>query len=155
VSDPIYTGGSNTVCTHVAMLRTDEQGRYSIPNWRGQTLGASVPFKPGYSEVNDPVAWNQGIDYMKRSTGSTKDRYEELYRIIQTFSCNDEPEGKNLLELYRAMYDEARAIAKTEADALHVDKFLGQLEVAMFGSDEATRRSSEREVKRNKERQGK
>ena len=74
-------GGSHTACTHVAMLHTDDQGRYTIPKWRGDTLGASVPYKTGYSEVNDPVAWNQGTDYMKRFVESTRDRYEELYRI--------------------------------------------------------------------------
>jgi hypothetical protein len=147
-------GGSNTACTHVAMLHTDDQGRYTIPNWRGQTLGASAPYKPGYSEVNDPVAWNQGIDYMKRSVGSTRQRYEELFRIINTFQC-DEAEERNLLELYRAFYDEARSIAKNREDALLADRFLIRVDAAMFGSDEASRRDTERTVKRTKEQQTK
>jgi len=147
-------GGSHTACTHVAMLYTDDQGRYSIPKWRGDTLGAFKPYKPGYSEVNDPVAWNQGIDYMTRSKGSTRERYEALFRIINTFQCSDSEE-KNLLDLVRAVYDEARSIAKTEEDAKIVDSFLGSVDAAMFGSDEARKRATERAVKREKEQQRK
>jgi hypothetical protein len=146
-------GGSHTACVHVAMLRADDQGRYIISKWHGEYPGTFRPYKAGYSEFYDPVARKQGIDYLKRSTGSTQERYEELYyRYMNTFHC-DEAEEKKLLELYRALYDEAQSIAKTEEDAKVVDSLLGTVDAATYGVDEARRRSLERAVMRAKEQQ--
>jgi hypothetical protein len=145
-------GGSHTACAHVAMLHADDQGRYIISKWHGEYPGTFRPYKAGYSEFYDPVARKQGIDYMKRSTGSTQERYDELDNTLGTLSCNSS-EDKNLLELYRATYEEARSIVRTEKDALRADSFLIPVDAAMFGSDEASKRVTERAIKRTKEQQ--
>jgi hypothetical protein len=147
-------GGSNTACDHIAMLHTDGEGRYTIASYRGRMGGVAAIYKPGYSEINDPVARREGRDYLKPFRGTAGERFEEIGGVFSPLNCGD-AEAKNVLELYRAVYQEAKSIAATEADALRVDRFLASLEAVTYGQKEAIKRITERALKREKERQTK
>jgi len=135
-------GGSNTACDHIAMLHTDGEGRYTIASYRGRMGGVAAIYKPGYSEINDPVARREGRDYLKPFRGTVQERMEELNKNIER--CTED-EDRNLLEMYQAIYDEAKSVAKTESDLKDADRrFLGPIESVQYGRTEAWKRASKR-----------
>jgi len=143
-------GGSNTVCTHLALLHTDGEGRYTIPTWRSYTPGTFVPFKPGYSRVIDPIARREGRDYLKPFRGTVQERQSEFERIYNPVGCTED-EDKKLVELYQRMYEEAKAIASPEKDTKFIDGALVIYEYAALGREEAQKRSLARRLMRLRE----
>jgi hypothetical protein len=139
--------GSRTFCVRVEMRHADVDGRYSVPSWEGRKPMIAVIYKRSYSRVNDPAARARGIDKMERHIGSGSERLVELERIYAPLNC-PKSEDIKLVELYEAMYNEAKAIAQTSKDAQAVEGALRILEVAKHGEAEASSRARERLQKR-------
>jgi hypothetical protein len=143
-------GGSNTACDHIAMLHTDGEGRYTIASYRGRMGGVVAIYKPGYSEINDPVARREGRDYLKPFRGTVQERQSEFERIYNPVGCTED-EDKKLVELYQRMYEEAKAIASPEKDTKFIDGALVIYEYAALGREEAQKRSLARRLMRLRE----
>jgi hypothetical protein len=135
--------GSRTFCVRVEMRRADVDGRYSVPSWEGRKPMIAVIYERSYSRVNDPAARARGIDKVERHMGPSTERLIELERIYAPLNC-PESEDRKLVELYEAMYDEAKSIARAPKDAEAVEAALRILEVAKYGEAEANRRARER-----------
>ncbi len=134
--------GARTFCVQVQMVRTDAGGRYTVPTWEGRMGMIMSVYKRGYARVNDPVAMNKGIDKLKPGSEDFSQRVVELARSL--IGCSDEQE-KKLVDLYRALLNDAMSVAKTDEDRRRAERhFLGPLETAQFGIDEASRRAAER-----------
>jgi hypothetical protein len=129
------------------MLHTDGEGRYTIASYRGRMGGVVAIYKPGYSEINDPVARREGRDYLKPFRGGTmKQAFENLGAGMRGTSCNSE-EDRSLLDLYRALYEEALQIVKSgRENDLMEDSLMFRGEIEMHGLEEARKRALGRQV---------
>ena len=130
--------GASTECVRVELVRTDSDGRYKVPDWQGRNGGIRSIFQRGYVEGNDPVASSRGIDKMTRGSTVFAERAMELRRSL--ILCSDD-EDRKLQELYRALLDEARSIARTDDERREVERyFFARVEAATYGREEAFRR---------------
>lgn len=117
-----------TICYHVLSTITDDQGRYRFPNWRKEITQdwqrnvreeqiSVIAYKAGY-------VWSKNVAhapervYVKPFTGTREERLRELLRIRQATRCTESGDSvKNLYKLYKALYDEAKAIPRSEQEA--------------------------------------
>ncbi len=140
--------GGITFCDHMELARSNDQGRYTVPTWRGRSPMIVAIYKRGLSRDYVRESDQRGVDVMNPFTGTTTERYTELGRILNSMGC-DERELRNAKELLEAMNDEGIAIARTETDAKASESLQTALERVLYGGDEARRRHTERAVDRS------
>ncbi len=140
---------SRLTCEHTELTRSDDQGRYAIPTWRGRSPMIQAIYKRGLSKKYDAEANRRGVDIMIAFNGSSTDRYTELGYILNALNC-DERESRNDKDLFIAMNEEAIAMVRTEADARAAEVFQGMVDFVLYGEDEARARHTARAVARTK-----
>ncbi len=139
---------SQGVCFHVESTASDERGGYHIPAWEKRTRFARakhqtvaiIAFKPGYSFIS------RSADNTVRLEGFTGTREERLNKIRSAgVMCGSADESqKNLLLLYRALYEEARDLVVTKRDKQIVNELLYKIDLIELPYDEVLRRVDER-----------
>lgn len=148
-----------TVCYYVLSTTTDENGIYRFSAWKREITDdwqnnvqpeavIITVHKPGYEEYR-PLGYvrakefKQYIRYLKPFTGTQ----EEKLKVIRTagVSCGSAGESqKNLLPLYRTLYEEARALAVTKEDKAIVNNFLYKIDLIELPYQDAEKRDVER-----------
>ncbi len=120
---------SQTVCVHVESTVTDDQGRFHFSRWyqapRRLVSGVQptvTAYKPGY----EARLFEEKIYHLKPFTGGRRERLRYIEQVKQsTVSCADpKANGKNLIPLYRALYEEAKPLAQTSDEQSIADGFL-------------------------------
>lgn len=134
---------SKTVCYHVLSTTSDEQGRFSFPawekdanEWQRKIKRGSVylfAYKRGYAFVNTTA---DNTVYLKPFQGTREERFTYLSHTAVSCSADREIEV-NLLPLYKALYEEARALAETKEERLKALYRLRDVERVQLGSDKA------------------
>jgi hypothetical protein len=133
---------SRTLCYRVDMTRTDAQGRYALPSWNERMPMIATIYKKGLVDDRDAIASSKGIDKMSKGSEDFATRLAELRPLL--IRCGED-EDRKLLEFYRALLDEARSLAKTDAERRQADSsFLWYVDAAQYGRDAAFRRSNEK-----------
>lgn len=147
---------SPSVCVHVLTTTTDAEGKYRFPAWRKESPLKGVrdvhpiitAHKPGHAEYRSPgyvrtEEFKQNIRYLKPFAGGR----EERLKVIRTASVSCESAGeskKNLLPLYRTLYEEARALAVTKEDKTIVNNFLHEIDLVELPYEDVLKRDDER-----------
>lgn len=147
---------TTTVCVHVESALTDAQGRYRLPRWRGKTPDHINTFKTGYERSHEyfrTKAYLQNNDILKPFTGGREERLKYLQRVEGNVRSCRSPKAaeKSLLPLYRALYEEAKPLARTREEQIIRDSFLSEIEILEFGYKEGMRRALERAEKRDRQ----
>ncbi len=157
---------SPTVCVHVLTTTTDAEGKYRIPAWRKDSPIKGVrdvhsivtAHKPGYETHSPPgyarsEEFRKNIRNLKPFTGRREERLKYLQSVEGNVRLCRSPEAgeKNLLPLYRALYEEAKSLAKTREDQKIADGFLAGIEIIELGYKEGMRRALERAEKRDRQ----
>ena len=149
-----HVGYTGTVCYHVESAITDERGVYRTAAWKGPSPYGDInyrrqnilAYKLGYewSTVlpKDPLV----LQYLKPFTGTRGERFQYLFHIGQSIAACRSPEAgqRNLAPLYRALYEEAKSLAKSREELDFADGFLWQTEYLDLGPEEADKRDRER-----------
>jgi hypothetical protein len=161
--------GPRYPCYYVALAQTDEKGIFNVPQWKmsrdagpGWLRGMSTDnfekpieihaYKPGYVFDLGPMAFatNEEISLrMAPFSGTVQARLGYLFSPFEG-NAKCDVDNKTLIPLYQAMYDEARASARTPSELDLVDHFLVALENAQFGNEEALTRAGRRQIDRIK-----
>jgi len=147
---------SPSVCVHVLTTTADAQGKYRFPAWHKESPLKGVrdvrsiitAHKPGYETHSPPgyartEAFKRNVRYLKPFTGGR----EERLKVIRTASVSCGSAGqsqKNILPLYRVLYEEARALAVTKEDKAIVNNFLYKIDLIELPYNEAEKRNVER-----------
>lgn len=140
-------GHGSGVCYHVESTTTDAQGRFHTAAWQKPSpLGdiahrrASLyAYKPGYVFVRE----EGGVIYLKPFTGSREERLRKIAGAAVT--CGSAGESKkNLLPLYRKLYEEALPLTVTKEDKYILSNLLFKIEELELPYVEAERRHIER-----------
>ena len=139
---------ARTVCYHVETATTDESGRFALPptekeyKYRdGHHYTSTIAYKPGYQYAR--VQRTKGVDYLQPFQGTR----EERLKVIRTAGATCVGAGesqKNLLPLYRTLYEEARALAVTKQDKQVVNALLHQIDLIELPYAEVLKRDDER-----------
>lgn len=145
---------TTTVCIHVESVITNEHGYFTLTAWNGKAGDVEV-FKAGYEYPTDRYGAHAGkYEYvLKPFAGSREERLGYLERVERSIRVCRSPDAgeKNLLPLYRALYDEAKSLAKTKEEQKVPDGFLAGIELIEFGYKEGMRRILERAEKRDRQ----
>lgn len=134
---------SRTVCYQVETTTTDESGRFALPPTEkeykyhdGDRYTSITAYKPGYETYSPPgyvrsEEYKRNIRYLKPFAGTREERLKYIERIKQsTVSCADpKANGKNLIPLYRALYEEAKPLAQTREEQSIADGFLSWIKI--------------------------
>ncbi len=147
--------GAGTVCFRTETTATDGTGNYRIPAWQ-KTLPqavivdprhAPIAYKPGYAFAEA----NRDTVILKPFTGTNAERLRYLASVEQSVRACRTPgsDEKNLLPLYRALYEEAKGLAGANGDRRVVDEILAGIEIIELGYQEGMRRAVERDAQRN------
>jgi hypothetical protein len=137
------------VCYHVLVTATDAQGRYRFPEWKkeGDNYCAANPYvylsahKPGYAESY--ISSKMETRHLKPFTGGREERLRKI--IGAAVTCGQAGESKkNLLLVYRALYEEARQLAITKEDKQVLHLLLHEIDLIELPYDEVIKRDSER-----------
>jgi hypothetical protein len=139
-------------CYAFAMTQTDENGKFKLrdfswnfePWLEGRRRGVGY-YLPGYELVENGDT-DPPIVYMRRYSEPTLKRLQRLRGIVAE-DCMAASERKILLPLYKARYDEAKAIAVTAEEKLITSYFKNSVDWLELGEKEFNRRSSIMEVK--------
>lgn len=142
---------ATAVCVHVESATTDAEGRYRTRAWRApSTVGpppivqahvgpAPYVYKTGYEYVET----EGGTSYLKPFTGSREERLRKIWSSgVQCESAGES--AKNLIPLYRALYEEAKPLGVSDEDKNIINALLYELEKRELGYEAATRRMLER-----------
>jgi len=117
-----HLGYSGTFCLHAATTKSDEHGKYIVPGWvkESKYSGATdrdvyvAAYKPGYTRSDK---YEKDIIYLQPFTGTREERLEYLEKVARTSSCHLAGESeRSLFPLYEAVYDEAKALVRTQED---------------------------------------
>lgn len=154
-SGSIYVEAQST-CYHVESATTDERGAYQTKAWnQEQHKDYKVKFdhmlvsayKAGYGYPQTPTQ-REGIVYLAPFKGSSGERLKYLERLSEGTHCDEASErAMNRLPLEKAIYEEARALARTSEEKKNVETLLFGLESMEYGSMEALKRLTERRSK--------
>jgi hypothetical protein len=131
VPKSIISGGGRTVCVHAAAAVTDAQGAFDIPAWREFSSYRVHMYNPvalvyarGY--VPRQIQLDAGDDgaiiahpderyALTRFSGSVEERMHMLFHGLANQDCMyGKDSQKSLYPFLKAIYDEGRAIAKTD-----------------------------------------
>ena len=133
-----------TVCYHVLSTTTDENGAYRFPAWkkkiaedwqknvRPETIIITA-HKPGYEEYRPPgyvrtEAFKQNTRYLQPFVGGREERLRKTAGAAVTCGSARESQ-KNLLPLYRKLYEEALPLAVTKEDRKIINGLLYQIDL--------------------------
>lgn len=142
---------SQTVCIHVDSTTTDSQGRFNFPRWsKESTFGGVTGIGP------DVYAYRAGYEQKKFSSkdvrlspfsGSPQQRLADFQRKLFGIRPCTRPEknGRQLIPLYRAFYEEARQIARTKGDQEIVAAITAEIQYVERGYIENAERAGQKE----------
>lgn len=140
---------SHGVCYRVESATTDEQGRYQTKPWR-QPREYMVSFdhididayKPGYGRPNK-LSRVQEVRYLAPFKGTREERFKSVR--IAGVDCPGAGESqKNLLPLYRTIYEQLTALAVTKEEKFTANAYQHSIEIIELGDEKATQRNLER-----------
>ncbi len=144
---------SQTVCVHVESTVTDQQGKYELPGWsKPSTVGPVVmnlgpvvtAYKPSYGWLEKP-SQKEEIVYLAQFRGTTSERLDFLLRVLGNTSCGSQDESeKNLINVRKALYEEAQNLSRIKEDGRKVEAILYDLEILELGFETATKRHLQR-----------
>lgn len=141
---------SQTVCVHVLSAITDEQGNSRFQSWRKPSKIGPVfdlhsvvtVHKAGYQWPNP---YGVVRDQLVPFTGTREERLRYLRRVYSGTGCHSAGESEeNLSLLLKTLYNEAKGIAKTDADKKIVEDLLTALETVVLGYEQAEKRHLQR-----------
>jgi hypothetical protein len=149
---------SSTTCYHVETATTDNQGRFHIHAWKtteaalglhpswfdrlffGPTIRdreiLKSAYHPGYTFGTVPS--EKDTVWLKPFTGGRGERFKYLDRVISNTSCGDKDTYKNLYRITYAVYEEAKAIAQTEDEKRHAERFKDLADDALVNRSKPT-----------------
>lgn len=152
------------VCIHADATQTDADGEFRFLPWMrwdgvlpiADVQNDIVAYKPGYFDMfyydllhKTTITGRVGDPHlMKRFEGageaylSREEYMNYLLQVNEWVSCGTDE--ANLVPILRTVYAEAEQFAQTESEKEKADIILYGLESYEFGSDEASRRHSER-----------
>ena len=153
---------SSTLCGHIEAATTDANGRFHIPSWTAPSLGFNVTmggppeypttvYKTGFAYYGgldfpayfDSLDYKQHVLFVKPFKGTRAEQIQKIWSA--SVICEKaETSSKNLIRLYRTLFQEASSIAETKEDHQAVDALHYQLEIMEFGYEEATKRMYEK-----------
>ena len=128
-------GYSHTMCFHVEITETDENGIYLIPSWRNESASVStnnqrvefVVYKEGYQEAQ------KGIDrimYLEKHKSITGDRLIALKDYVRRAACGAPGENqKRKLIFHERLYEEALTVTQGNSsdDSSEIVRFLADI----------------------------
>jgi len=143
-SVPIIPAESLDVCYHVESATSDGNGYFRLPTYADghvRIVGRYIsvlPYKAGYKESLDErnrYRVKDGVYYMEKDLRNREERlrYLENKSIGQCFTEKE----KAFLLLNRALYAEAKSIAKTKSDQEIVQTIKFYLDILEVGRDKA------------------
>lgn len=157
--------GPSYPCYHVALAQSNEKGIFNVPKWnmsredghswtRGMTTSDMekpikvLAYKPGYVLEQGRVGFSVDEEVLLRMAPFVGSVMSRLSDLVSPFSYHVmcDADDKSLLPLYKAMYDEAAATAKTSEELKLADHLLIALETAQYGNNEALSRAGAREI---------
>lgn len=156
---PIWPVQPRMVCYHVESAATDATGRFVLPAYQEAEAQRIEDkwiwwqvYKAGYkySDRNSGKDYiKEGVYYLERDARQGAERLGYLSNIEQASRCASAGESaKNLIPLYRAIYEEGKLIAATKREREIVDGILSNLEAIELGYEPAMKRAIERAEKR-------
>ena len=161
--------GPRYVCYHVAVARTDSDGKFYVPAWfhdvifgQGPDWLASVnalsmaqpveftAYKSGYAATNQyPVARGEDISIkLEPFQGTTLQRLGYLAVELDEKLLACDADDKTQIPIYQTAYEEGLKIARSPEELKLVDSLLVVLESAQFGNDVALDRKAQRRLQR-------
>lgn len=145
-------------CVHVDTTISDAQGRYTFSSWRkrpkaGLVLGL-LPLVEAYKAGYELVS-SEGTKIVRLGavTSSAHERLEYLQRdYFAIRPCGaDALNGRNLVPLYRAYHEEAKALARSAQERSLADAFLDEIDVVELGYEAGLERARERARQREEQ----
>jgi hypothetical protein len=138
--------GSRTLCVQIEVAKTGADGSYTVPQWHGYSPMIHRIYKPLYTWIYDEKADQKGMDLLSKLGKTGQERGEELTRMA--VRCTEDQDRK-MLELYQALYEELKASAGPKGVQPNDEAFfLGRIESAQFGYEEASMRAQRRMTQR-------
>ena len=117
-------GHGVTSCYRVRFAKTGRQGQYFVPGWvyvpkpfcHIDFHGHVTVYKPGYNGAGygEYNGGRLGEDALTPFTGTAHERLEYLQDIWRDISCLYE--DKEILPVYKAIYEEARGLVSSDED---------------------------------------
>ena len=166
--------GPRYPCYHVALARSDGEGKFIVPSWFYDVITGKGPewlvsvdahrtdkpieyiaYKPGYFIPQQPYPVGPRDDIVVRMqpfVGTTLQRLTYLSDFTdQPIMC--EADDKTLIPIYDAVYQEAKSTAASPQELELTDSLLTGLEAAEFGNTVALDRKGQRRVQRLREKE--
>ncbi len=144
---------SKTVCYHVETTTTNADGNYDIPrwsktiveDWEGGIFGKDYQinaYKPSYQWAPiQPGA--RDIIFLQPFGGTVEERIKSIWS--SGVMCTSAGESKkNLLPLYRGMYEESNRLAVSAEDRKYVNAILNIIDTIELPYEEALKREIQR-----------
>jgi hypothetical protein len=141
---------SPTVCVHVDTATTDAEGRYRITASFKSTDPIGVrnikpiisAYKTGYVR-SEFLSTKDDVLFLRIGGGGREERLNAIR--VAGVSCGNAGESrKNLLPLYRALYEEALPLVVTKGDKYFLSNLLNQIEEIELPYEEAQKRHIDR-----------
>ncbi len=111
---------SSTVCYDLEITQTDEQGRYSLPDfsWNLNPLHLGRErdvefYLPNYEDSPNRDRYDENNMTMRRYRGDVGKRLSTLRRVTGGSCVPERQEKRKLGKVYEAVYQEAAQIAKS------------------------------------------
>lgn len=131
---------SRDICFHAAATITDAQGHFAIPPWKEWTRYSveshdpiAIVYARGYAPrqivmyegpFQPPIERANERFELPRFSGSVDERLNVMWWGKANHACSYGGESqKSLVPMLRAMYEEARQIALTEAQRQHANSY--------------------------------
>lgn len=137
-----------TVCIHVETATTDKDGRYRIPFWHASAEPAGVhgiepivtAYKAGYQWPRKlPKSLDDEMQYLRPFVGTREERFKAS-RIAGIKCPNAGSSQRNLIPLYKTIYEQLATLALTKDEKLYANSYLNAIEEIELPEEEATRR---------------
>lgn len=141
-------GHGRTICYHVETATTDDQGSYRTQAWKKPSPYGDIANRhwvpAAYKSAYESVRYgNKSTVHLKPFVGARGGRLRAIWSSgVQCGSAGESE--KNLIPLYRALYDEAKPLAESNEDTNIVNALLYELEKREMGYEAATKRMLER-----------
>lgn len=139
---------TQSVCIHVESALTDDKGHFRIPAWRASVEPAGVhnlqPLVTVYkSNYRQSEHEEKNVQYLQLFTGGSGEQLRKTAAAAVT--CGSAGASKkNLLPLYRTIYEDARPLAVTKEDKYILSNLLFKIEELELPYEEAEKRHVER-----------
>ena len=144
--------GTST-CYHVESAVTDAQGRYKTAAWSGPFRFGLLAdywevdaYKPGYAAIPTShvvQGGKSGVSYLELFKGTREERFK-ANRIAGIKCPNAGSSQRNLIPLYKAIYEQLATLALTKDEKFYANSYLNAIEEIELPEEEATRRDLER-----------